>query len=72
MLRIWGQIWDDERKPIRRKRIRSTSEKHSANSSRGGQTAVIPQIGEGPKAGQGPGIFVPSGSQSGITADMVF
>ena len=63
---------NDERKPIRSKRIRSTSEKHSANGSRGGQTAVIPQIGEGPKAGQGPGIFVPSGSQSGVTADMVF
>jgi len=33
MLRIWGQIWNDERKPIRSKRIRSTSEKHSANGS---------------------------------------
>jgi hypothetical protein len=63
---------DDPRKPKGSKRVRSTDEAHSLKGSRGGATAVIPKIGDGPKAGQGPGIFVPSGSQSMVTADMTY
>ena len=63
---------DGPRKPIRSRRVRSTDEAHSLKGSRDGATAVIPKIGDGPKAGQGPGIFVPSGSQSMVTADMTY
>lgn len=63
---------DDPRKPIRTKRMISKSENHSLKGSRGGATAVIPKIGDGPKAGQGSGIFVPSGSQSMTTSDLTY
>lgn len=61
----------DPRKPIGSKRVRSTDEAHSLKGSRGGQS-VITQENPGNQVGNGKGIFVPSGSQTMVTADMTY
>lgn len=59
------------RKPIKSRRVTSTAENHSLKGSRGTQS-VVTQENPGNQVGNGKGIFVPSGSQSMVTADMTY
>ncbi|AZI39192.1 RHS repeat-associated core domain-containing protein [Epilithonimonas vandammei] len=66
-----SDLEDDPRKPIKSKRVRTTDGANSLKGSRGGQS-IITQENPGNQVGNGKGIFVPSGSQSMVTADMTY
>lgn len=60
------------RKPKGSKRVISKDQTHSlSKGSRGGQSVITPE-NPGNQVGNGRGMFIPSGSQSMVTADMTY
>lgn len=62
----------DPRKVTKRKTVKSKDRAHSlSRSSRGGMSIITPE-NPGNQVGNGLGMFVPTGSESMVTADMIF